>query len=186
MNDLSLHILDIIQNSLSAGASLIELTVWEDLQHNLLTIIIGDNGKGMTAEQAQHATDPYFTSRTTRKVGLGLPLYRQSAEQSNGALSISSAPGKGTVISATFQHDHIDRPPLGDVPNAVILMVSANPHIDFLFSYRYNTQSYVFDTREIKEALDGLPLNDVHIMRMLTEMIVENVRLTQESINADE
>ena len=180
MNDLSLHILDIIQNSLSAGAGLIELTVWEDLQNNLLTIIIGDNGKGMTAEQLQHATDPFFTSRTTRKVGLGLPLFRQTAEQSRGALSLSSTPGKGTTITATFAYDHIDRPPLGDVANAVILMVSANPHIDFLFSYRYNAQSYIFDTREIKEALDGLPLNDVHIMRALTEMIEENMALSRE------
>ena len=183
MNDLSLHILDIIQNSLSAGAGLIQLRVWEDVQHNLLTIIIEDNGKGMTTEQAQNATDPYFTSRTTRKVGLGLPLYRQSAEQSNGTLGISSAPGQGTTISATFRYDHIDRPPLGDVANAVILMVSANPHIDFLFDYRHNTQSYIFDTREVKEALDGLPLNDVQIMRMLTEMIEENMKICRESDN---
>jgi Signal transduction histidine kinase len=180
MNDLSLHILDIIQNSLSAGASLIELKVWEDVLHNLLTITIGDNGKGMTEEQVQRVTDPFFTSRTTRKVGLGLPLYGQTAEQSKGALHVHSAPGEGTTITATFEYDHIDRPPLGDVANAVILMVSANPHIDFLFSYRYNAQSYIFDTREIKEALDGLPLNDVHIMRALTEMIEENMALSRE------
>ena len=112
MNDLSMHILDIIQNSLSAGASIIELDVSEDVLNNLLTVTIKDNGKGMTPEQVAQVTDPFFTSRTTRKVGMGLPLYRQSAEQSGGTLKVESEVGVGTSVIATFGYDHVDRPPM--------------------------------------------------------------------------
>ena len=175
MNDLSMHILDIIQNSLSAGASEIGLSVWEDTANNLLTITIKDNGRGMTPQQVAQVTDPFFTSRTTRKVGLGLPLYRQSAEQSGGALTVESEVGTGTTITATFLHDHIDRPPMGDLANAIVLMVSANPNRLFRFSYAYNDQSYYIDTQEINEALEGMPINDVYVIKMVTELIAENI-----------
>ncbi len=175
MNDLSLHVIDIIQNSLSAGASLIKLSVEEDLKRDLLTISIGDNGRGMSQEQVSKLEDPFFTSRTTRRVGMGIPLFKQSAEQSEGALSVSSEAGKGTIVTASFRHSHIDRPPLGDIANALILMVSANPDIDFFFKYIYNGREYVFDTKEVKEVLDGVPLNDPSVIRMLTEMVRSNI-----------
>jgi hypothetical protein len=176
MNDLSMHILDIIQNSLSAGASVIELHVWEDVANNLLTITIKDNGKGMTPEQVSQVTDPFFTSRTTRRVGLGLPLYRQTAEQSGGALTIESETGAGTTITATFVYDHIDRPPMGDLANALVLMMSANPDCTFRFVYRFNERTYSVDTQEINEALEGLAINDVRVMKMVEQMIGENMR----------
>ncbi len=175
MNDLSLHVIDIIQNSLSAGASLIKLTVDENLKRDLLTITIGDNGRGMSQEQVSKLEDPFFTSRTTRRVGMGIPLFKQSAEQSEGSLTVSSEAGKGTIVTALFRHSHIDRPPLGDIANALILMVSANPDIDFFFSYIYNDSEYIFDTVEVKEVLDGMPLNDPSVIRMLTEMVNSNI-----------
>ena len=180
MNDLSMHILDIIQNSLSAGASVIELDVCEDVEHNLLTIAIKDNGKGMTPEQVARVTDPFFTSRTTRKVGMGLPLYRQSAEQSGGALTVESKPGAGTTVTATFGYDHIDRPPLGDLANAVVLMMSANPEHLFKFNYTYNKRSYSIDTQEINEALDGMPIQEVQVIKMIQQIIEENMAALRE------
>lgn len=176
MNDLSLHIIDIIQNSLTAGATLIKLTVNEDIKGDLLTIVIEDNGKGMTAQQVLSLEDPFFTSRTTRRVGMGIPLFKQSAVQSSGDLWVLSEPGVGTKVTATFKHSHIDRPPLGDLANSFILMVSANPERDLLLKYIYNGSEYCFDTVEIKEILDGLPLNDPTVIRTLTAMVAENIK----------
>jgi len=176
MNDLSLHIIDIIQNSISAGATLITLVIIEDIDGNLLTIIIEDNGRGMSSEQVQRLSDPFFTTRTTRKVGMGIPLFRQSAEQSGGGLVVESTVGVGTKVTATFIYDNIDRPPLGDVANSFILMVSANPQLDFLLRYVYNGEEYIFDTIEIKEVLDGMPLNNPSVIKMLTEMVKNNIQ----------
>lgn len=176
MNDISLHIIDIIQNSLSAGASRIEVTIEENILKNRLVVSISDNGKGMTKEQVNRLDDPFFTSRTTRRVGMGIPLFRQSAEQSGGSLEVTSEPGAGTTVNATFLNDHLDRPPLGDIANTIVLMVSANPDIDFLFRYIFNDVEYVFDTVEVKEVLEELPLNDPAVIRMLTGMIAENIK----------
>lgn len=176
MNDLSLHIIDIIQNSLSAGASLITLTVKEDRLENSLSIEIEDNGKGMSQEQVNKLDDPFFTSRTTRRVGMGIPLFRDSARQSGGALVVTSELGKGTKVTATFDLNNIDCPPLGDIANSFVLMVSANPNVEFLFRYFVDENEYVFDTVEVKEILEGLPINSPAVMRMLTDMIDSNIQ----------
>jgi len=176
VNDLSLHIIDIIQNSLSAGATRIALTLEEDTVADTLKISIADNGCGMSAEQVERLSDPFFTTRTTRRVGMGIPLFRQSAEQSGGALTVVSEPGNGTSVSAVFQNSHLDRPPLGDLAGSFILMVSANPDIDFAFQYTYDKKSYRFDTVEVKEALDGMPVNEHGIISLLTEWVAENLR----------
>lgn len=131
MNDLSLHILDIIQNSIAAQATFISLYVCVDEKRDVLTISIADNGMGMTKQQIAKVEDPFFTTRTTRRVGLGIPLFKQSAEQSGGGLKIESAVGVGTVITATFGYTNIDRPPMGDIENTFELMVSCNPKIQF-------------------------------------------------------
>ncbi|MDL2230298.1 ATP-binding protein [Alistipes sp. OttesenSCG-928-L06] len=176
MNDLSLHIIDIIQNSVSAGATRIVLTVNENTFQDQLTITIADNGRGMAAEQLARLADPFFTTRTTRRVGMGIPLFRQSAEQSDGTLTIDSTPGKGTTLTATFRHSHLDRPPLGDLAGSFVLMVAANPDIEFELHYIYNSLQYRFDTAEVKEALDGVPLNEPAVIKMLTEMVSENMK----------
>lgn len=175
MNDLSLHIIDIIQNSLSAGASFIGLTVDENLKEDKITIKIEDNGKGMTQDQVSRLTDPFFTSRTTRRVGMGIPLFKQSANQSGGDLKVESVPGKGTTVTAWFRQSNIDCPPMGDVANAFILMLSANPALHFIFKYLYNSQEYIFDSEEVREILENIPFNDASIIRVLTNMIRENL-----------
>lgn len=176
MNDLSLHVIDIIQNSVSAGATRIELTVEEDIAADLLRITIVDNGRGMTEEQVQKLSDPFFTTRTTRKVGMGIPLFRQSAEQAGGSLTVDSKQGEGTTVTATFVHSHVDRPPLGDLANSFVLMVSANPEHDFILRYVFNGNEYRFDTVEVREALDGMPLSNTHVISMLNEMVRENIK----------
>ena len=125
MRDLSLHIIDIVQNSVRADATLVNLTI--EISGEVLIIRIGDNGCGMTAETLQKVTDPFYTTRTTRKVGLGLPFFKQSAEQSGGELIIESEVGMGTVVTATFGLHHLDRPPMGDLSETVSLVMSGNP-----------------------------------------------------------
>ena len=174
MNDLSLHILDIVQNSITAGANLIGIDVIENISENRLTLCVSDNGKGMSPEQLANVTDPYFTSRTTRKVGLGIPLFKQNAEMSGGSFCIESVLGEGTTVTAVFGHNHLDRPPLGDMPNAVVLLASSNPALDFVYTYRFDEKNYIFDTREVKDALGTVPINTPQVIRMLTEMIQEN------------
>ena len=124
-----MHILDIVQNSISAGATLVTLTVDESPAEDLLTIAVGDNGRGMTPEQVSRLADPFFTSRTTRRVGMGIPLLMDSARQSGGDVRIESEPGKGTEVTAVFGYSNIDRPPLGDVANALMLLVSSRIRI---------------------------------------------------------
>lgn len=181
MNDLAMHLLDIVQNSISAEATLIIIVVEIDEKGDLLTISIEDNGKGMTQEQVKKLSDPFFTSRTTRKVGLGIPLFKQSAEQSGGHLEVRSEVGKGTTVTATFGYTNIDRPPLGDMGNAVVLLVSSNPKIEFQFKYRYNGEEYLFDTVEIKEVLEGMPINNPSVVKYLNEMVKENMKSLQNS-----
>ena len=175
MNDLSLHIIDIIQNSLSAGAKRIGLAIKEDSANDRLTISIEDNGKGMSREVAAKLEDPFYTTRTTRKVGMGIPLFKQSAMQSGGNLSVESEPGKGTTVTAWFELGNIDRPPLGDVANSFVLMVSANPQIHFTLSYVVNENEYTFDSVEVAEVLGDIELSDVRVIRILEEMIRENI-----------
>ena len=176
MNDISLHIIDIIQNSLSAGAERITLTVEENIPSDFLTITIEDNGKGMNRETVQRLEDPFYTTRTTRRVGMGIPLYKQSALQSGGGLSVSSEEGKGTIVKAWFGYSNIDRPPLGDVANSFVLMVSANPQIHFILRYVFNESEYIFDSKEVAEVLGDISLSDVRVIKMVEEMIKENLK----------
>ncbi|MDR0661006.1 MAG: ATP-binding protein [Prevotellaceae bacterium] len=183
MKDLSLHILDIVQNSISAKATLIEIEVNEQPNNDTLTITITDNGKGMTPEQVIKVTDPYFTSRTSRKVGLGIPLFKQNAEQSGGKLSIISTIDVGTQIIAQFGYSHIDRPALGNIANAISLLVMSNPAIDFIYTHTINKESYLFDTREVKEILGDTPINNTQVVKMVEGMIAENINDLQQNSN---
>lgn len=179
MKDLSLHILDIAQNSITAKATLIQIAIVEDTIADTYTITITDNGYGIPPDMLARVTDPYTTSRTTRKVGLGIPLFKQNAERTGGGLTITSEVGKGTVLTAVFVHSNIDRPVLGDIAGVVVILVSANPSIDFVYTHVVNQQSYVFDTREVREALDGIPLNEPSVIPLLKEMIAANLEELQ-------
>jgi hypothetical protein len=175
MNDLAMHILDIVQNSISAGAKNIWIEVLVSLARDLLSISVKDDGKGMTPEMVAKVTDPYCTTRTTRKVGLGLPLLRQGAEQAGGSLSIDSTVGVGTTVKAEYGLSHIDRPPMGDLANAYVLLLGANPKINITLHYITDENDFSISTKELDEALDGLPLNDPQVMNLIYEMVSSNI-----------
>lgn len=175
MNDLSMHLLDIIQNSISAGADLIKIRIVEDIDADFLSMSVEDNGKGMTEEEVARLTDPFFTSRTTRKVGMGIPLLLQSARQSGGDLYINSQVGVGTVVKATFGYSNIDRPPLGDFVNAVMLMIAANPALDFILNYLYKEDEYEFKTSDVKEIFGKEALQNISFIRQLEQIVKDNI-----------
>jgi predicted metal-dependent phosphoesterase TrpH len=150
MEDLSLHILDIAENSIMASAGRIEIRIDEDPANDLLTLEISDNGRGMDEETLKKALDPFFTTRTTRRVGLGLSLLAQAARQSGGTMDVSSRPQKGTVVRATFCLSHPDCKPIGDIAETMRTLVVAHPEIDFVFEQKTNGSIYRFDSREIE------------------------------------
>ena len=136
MKELSLHLLDVAKNSVAAGATWVDVSLDED-KDGRLTIVISDNGRGMSPEFLAQVTDPFTTTRTTRKVGLGLPLYRMAAEQTGGSLDIQSTLGKGTTVTAVFHRRHLDCPPLGDLAGTVALLIQGSPELDL--HYRHTT-----------------------------------------------
>jgi anti-sigma regulatory factor (Ser/Thr protein kinase) len=155
MEDLSLHILDVVENSTRAGADEIEISLLEDTGKDLLEIVIRDNGRGMEPEMLERATDPFVTSRTTRRVGLGMPMLAQAAREAGGEFKVMSEPGKGTEVRATFQASHIDRKPLGDISSTLITLIAGNPHVDFIFASHLNGEETLVDTRVIRAELNG-------------------------------
>jgi len=148
MEDISLHILDIAENSISGSARRIEIRIEEDPARDVLTIEIADDGKGMDEQTLQKVLDPFFTTRTTRKVGLGLSLLAQSTRESGGTVELRSAPGRGTIVKATFHPSHPDCKPMGDIYETMHTLVAGHPEIDFLFEHKSNGSVYRFDTRE--------------------------------------
>lgn len=174
MPEISLNILDVAENSTRAGASLVQLTVDADTAADHLAIIIEDNGCGMTPEQVAHVTDPFFTSRTTRKVGLGVPFFKYAAESTGGSFTIESQPGKGTTVTAVFVLSHIDRMPLGDISSTIHTLVVYHPETDFLYRYSYNGASFTLDTRKFRQILGDVPFDTPEISDYIMEYLTEN------------
>lgn len=154
MEDLSLHVLDIAENSIGAKASRIEIKVVEDIGRDLLMIEIEDNGQGMDEESIKRVLDPFFTTRTTRKVGLGLPLLSQAARESGGDFEIESKVGRGTRVKATFGYSHIDRKPLGNMEATLTTLIAGNPNIDFIYKHKKDGLEYRLDTKEIRARIE--------------------------------
>ena len=155
MPEISLNILDVAENSVRAEASLIEITVSVQPEEDTLTVIIKDDGCGMTPEQAASVQDPFFTTRTTRKVGLGVPFFKQAAESTGGSFRIDSEKGKGTTVKAVFGLSHIDRMPLGDISSTVQTLIVFNEHIDFRYTYEYGGKDFIIDNTEMREVRGG-------------------------------
>ena len=176
MKDLSLHVMDILQNSTRAGATKIELNIIEDTNKDTYTLQFIDNGCGMDEETVQKVIDPFFTTRTVRKVGLGLPLIKQNAERTGGSFFIESQLGKGTTVNVVFSHKNIDRPKLGDIAGTIVLTASAFVDIHFVYRHVKDGNEYIFDTEEVNEALDGISIQDPEIIQYLREMITENLK----------
>jgi anti-sigma regulatory factor (Ser/Thr protein kinase) len=176
VRELSLHILDALENSLEAGASQVTLIIEEDLAADRLTFTITDNGRGMDAETMKKVLDPFFTTRTTRHVGLGLPLFAAAARRCNGDLTVESGVGKGTMVRATFQHSHIDRAPLGDVQSSLLSFLLAERPVDLHYVHRVNTRQFEFDTADIRAELGNVPLSHPAVREWLSEFIAEGER----------
>ena len=169
MKDLSLHILDIVENSVAARADKIEIRISEDEKNDRLSVEIIDNGTGMDKDTVQKVLDPFYTSKKVRRFGLGLPLLSEAAKAAEGQLSIESKKGVGTKIKADFQYSHIDRKPLGDIGQTIITLVIGNPEIDLVYVHRKNGHEYSLDTRKIKAQLKEMPINSPAGIRMIRE-----------------
>ena len=174
MQELSLNVLDVAENSVRADASLVEITVEEDTAAGWLTIVIRDNGRGMTPEQVQTVIDPFYTTRTTRKVGPGVPFFRMAAQLSGGDLTIQSRVGEGTAVTATFGLTSIDRMPLGDINGTIATLVQCNPGIDWLYTRRKDGREMVMDTRQFREVLEDMPLDSPEVLGFLRDYLAEN------------
>jgi histidine kinase len=171
MKELSLHILDIIQNSVNAGASIIEIEIEEEEKEDIFRFSVKDNGCGMSADFLRKVKDPFTTTRTTRKTGLGIPLLEAAAVQCGGRLDIVSEPGKGTAVTAVFQNSHIDRAPLGDMAQTMVTVISGSPEIDFLYTHIKNGQSFVFQTEDLRRVLQGVPLDTPEVIGWIEEAV---------------
>ena len=174
MRELSLNVLDIAQNSIAAGASLTEILVKEDTEEKTLLIGIYDNGKGMTPEQVENVKDPFFTTRTTRKVGMGIPLFKLAAEQTGGSFTITSQVGVGTRVDALFKTDSIDFTPLGDMASTIATIVSMNEDKDFVYTRSIDGKEFTFKSADIKVILGGVPLSEPSVMSWIEGYIAEN------------
>ena len=167
MEDLSLHILDIVENSIDAGAEKVEINICEDLKEDLLIIEIIDDGKGMDEDMLRKALDPFFTTKTVRKVGIGLSLFREAARIANGDLSIMSEVGKGTILRAAFQHSHIDRKPMGDMTKTMITLIVGHPEIRFKYLHRKNGMESRLDTDEFSNKQNGSIISVIELTRLI-------------------
>lgn len=169
MEDLSLHILDIAENSVAAKADKIEIRIIEEKDKDLLSVEVIDNGEGMDKESLEKALDPFYTSKTVRRFGFGLSLLSEAAKAANGHLSIKSKRGEGTRIKADFQRSHIDRKPLGDIGQTIITLIIGNPEIDLVYVHKKNDRTYSLDTKKIKAHLSETPINSPAGIRMVRE-----------------
>ena len=180
MKELSLNILDITENSVKAKASLVEITITESEQ--MLTIRISDNGCGMTEQTLESVRNPFYTTRTTRKVGMGIPLLQIAAEQTGGSLGIESRhidsfpDTHGTTVTASFRKDHIDFTPLGDTVSTLITLIQGHPEVDFLYIHRIGDREISLDTRQLREVLDDVPLDTFEVLLWIRENLEEQYK----------
>ena len=172
MVEISLHILDIVQNSIKANASSIKIDIDIDTLKNYLKVEISDNGSGMTDEFLKEVINPFCTSRTTRKVGLGIPLFKNACEQTGGSFEITSKLGEGTKVIANFVFDSIDRQPLGDMASTILCAINTNDAIDYVYHLSYNGNDFTFDTIKIRQTLgDEIPLSETDVLLWIEDYI---------------
>ncbi len=173
MNEISLHILDIAENSIAAGATRIGIEVVEDTARDSMTVAITDDGCGMDSEQAARAEDPFTTSRSTRKVGLGIPLFKAGCLGCEGNFEIKSAPGAGTAVRGSYRLSHVDRPPLGDIAGTVFLLIASNPALDIRYRHMSDGKLCELDTAEVRSALGEVPLDNPDVLEWLRQNLID-------------
>lgn len=174
--DLSLHILDVAENSVNAGATVIEIRVKQDVKGDSLTIEVEDNGRGMDPGFLEKIEDPFVTTRTTRKVGLGIPVFAQAARATGGDFEIDSRPGKGTRVRATFGLSHIDRQPMGDLAQTLLTLMVGDPKIDFRYSQISNSEEFSVSSGEIRKVLEDVPLSSPEVLSYLRGLLREGTQ----------
>jgi anti-sigma regulatory factor (Ser/Thr protein kinase) len=176
MLELAQNILDIAENSIRAGAKLIVISVIENSAKNLLTIEIRDDGCGMERKEVSKALDPFYTTKTVRHVGLGLPLLTDAAQMSGGQLDLQSQAGKGTKVTATFRLNHIDRQPLGNISSTLISLIAANSEVDFIYDHWHDDRQFKLDTRLIRNEIENIPIYHPDIVKYIRGVIEEGLR----------
>ena len=181
MLELSLHILDIVENSTRAGAKTVNITIIEDTIRDILSLEIRDNGSGMSEDVLKKAMDPFFTTKTVRNIGLGLPMLAQAAERTDGKFIIESKGGEGTRVAVEFKLSHIDRQPLGDIASTLVTLIAGNTDVDFIYRHKHNDREYILDTRDVKREIDDVPINHVEVLHFIRE----NVRKGMKEIGAE-
>jgi anti-sigma regulatory factor (Ser/Thr protein kinase) len=175
MLELAEHILDIAENSIRAGAGTVEIVINEDSAKDLLTIEINDNGSGMTKEEIKKVEDPFYTTKTVRRVGLGIPLLANAAEMAGGSLRLKSAKGKGTKLTATFALSHLDRQPMGNITTTMLTLIAGNSEVDFIYKHRHNDRRFTLDTRQIRKEIEDVPINHPEIIKYIRGVINEGL-----------
>ena len=170
-----MHILDIVENAIRAAAQHVWITITEDAARDVLVVEIKDDGVGMSENLKNRVTDPFTTTKKTSRVGLGIPLLEQAAQESGGEVFITSEPGKGTTVRATFQYSHIDRKPLGTISQTLLTLIAGNPSIDFSYTHTRNNQTVHFDTAEWKHELEGIPINNPEVLRLIKKNLAETL-----------
>lgn len=176
MLEISLHILDIVENSLRAGAGKVWITLREDPDADLLTLTIEDNGSGMEKEMLGKITDPFFTTKKVRKIGLGIPLLAQAVEATGGTLSLESQPGAGTKVRGSFKLSHLDRQPLGDIAGTLVTLIAGNPTRDFIYRHQRRDREFVLDTRQIREEIGTLAINNSEVINFLRNYVQQGLQ----------
>lgn len=176
MEDLSLHILDIVENAIAARARRIEIVVCEEPRQNRLTIEIRDDGIGMDKEVSQKATDPFFTTRSSRRVGLGLPFLAQAAQEAGGSLRVESELGKGTRVTASFQYDHIDRKPLGNMVETVMTLLFGNPDLEIFYTHQKEGKLFALSSAWVKNHFRDRPLVDPEVIQAVEKRLREGLK----------
>lgn len=171
MREIALHVLDIVENSIRAGARQVEIVIEEDTVADRLRVVVRDDGEGMDAETTTQATDPFVTTQPCRRVGLGLPLFAAAAERCGGWLRVESAKGVGTVVEAVFRHSHIDRMPLGDMRSTLVSLIAANPDLAIVYTHRVDGEDFGLDTHKLREELGEVPLSDPLVLKWLDEYL---------------
>lgn len=176
MLEISLHILDIVENSTRAGADTVFIDILEDTAKDILSLEIRDNGSGMTEDVLNKVIDPFFTTKKVRNVGLGLPMLAQAAKRAEGEFVIESKGGEGTRVAADFKLSHIDRQPLGDISGTLVTLIAGNEDVDLIYRHEHNGQVYIFDTREIRKEIEDIPINHVSVLNFIRNHIIEGLK----------
>lgn len=175
MDELALYVLDITYNSIRAKATLITIDIEISTAKDLIKIVIEDNGSGMDEETLNNVINPFYTTRTTRNVGLGIPMFKEAALMSEGTFEMFSKKNEGTKVEASFKKNHIDTPIMGNLVETILTLIQANDSIDYVFRYKNDDNQFVLDTKEIKEILQDVKINEPDIIVWLKEYIKEGI-----------